>query len=68
MFEAKFEFDLSDEVELIVSGERGIVIGRAEFVVAEQQYLLRYKCADGRAVEAWWTEDALVGIGMHKNS
>jgi hypothetical protein len=51
--------DLKKTVTIVVSGETGEVIGRAEYVYAEPSYLVRYKDADGRAVESWWTESAL---------
>lgn len=53
-------FELKQYVTIAVSGEQGQVIGRAEFAHAEPSYLVRYKCADGRALEAWWNESALV--------
>lgn len=53
------KFNLKQIVVITASGEQGEVIARAEYVVAEPSYLIRYKCADGRAVEAWWTESAL---------
>ncbi|GAM63648.1 phage protein [Vibrio ishigakensis] len=54
-----FKFDLNDEVEIICSGECGLVIGRAEYSKESNQYFVRYKSADGRAVEQWWSESAL---------
>lgn len=53
------KFELKKTVTIAASGEQGEVIGRAEYAHAEPSYLVRYKCADGRAVEAWWTESAL---------
>jgi len=41
------------------SGENGEVIARAQYATSEDTYLLRYKSADGRAVEAWWGESAI---------
>jgi hypothetical protein len=55
----EFRFPLGYEVRIVASGERGEVIGRAEYEACENQYLLRYKAADGRAVESWWSESAL---------
>lgn len=54
-----FSFQLNDTVEITVSGERGTVIGRAEYTACENAYFLRMRGADGRAVEAWWSESAL---------
>lgn len=55
-----FSFPLNAEVVITASGEKGIVIGRAEYTTSQPSYLLRYRSADGRAVEAWWSQDALV--------
>lgn len=54
-----FMFALNDNVAIIESGEIGLVVGRAEYTYADNSYLIRYCAGDGRAVEAWWTEDAL---------
>lgn len=54
-----FEFSLSDPVRIVASDETGEVIARAEYLTAENGYLIRYKSADGRAVESWWGESAL---------
>ena len=53
------KFELKQTVTISASGEVGEVIGRAEYTTSEPQYMLRYKSADGRAVEAWWAESAL---------
>lgn len=52
-------FNLNDRVRLIGSGESGAVVGRAEYTFCEPAYLIRYKSADGRQVEQWWTDNAL---------
>ena len=54
-----FKHELLDNVSIKVSGEIGIVVGRSDSATSVDQYLLQYKCADGRAVEAWWNESAL---------
>ena len=54
-----FKFELRALVSITVSGEQGEVIGRAEYTTMQPSYLVRYRSADGRAVEAWWSEDAL---------
>lgn len=54
-----FKFKLGEKVTVEVSGESGEILGRAEYTTAENNYFLRYKSADGRAVEAWWQEGAL---------
>ena len=53
------KFELKQDVTIMASDEHGVVIGRAEYAYADPSYLVRYKCADGRAVESWWTESAL---------
>ena len=53
------KFNLNQEVKITASGESGEVTGRAEWNHAEPSYNIRYKAADGRAVESWWTESAL---------
>lgn len=55
----QFKFDLDQQVKIDVSGEQGKVLARAEYSTAENNYYIRYKSADGRAVEAWWQESAL---------
>jgi len=54
------QFLLNQLVDITISGEQGIVIGRAEYMTSEHQYLIRYcKRSTGEAVEAWWAESAL---------
>lgn len=56
----KWKFGLHDDVRISVSGEVGTVIGRAEYASSnERSFLLRYRAADGCAVESWWPESAL---------
>jgi hypothetical protein len=57
-----FKFKMGATVRIRASGEAGEVIGRAEYSTAINNYYLRYQSADGRATEAWWTEDALEAI------
>lgn len=54
-----FKFNLGQTVVISVSGETGEVIARAEYKTSAESYYVRYRSADGRAVEAWWQEDAL---------
>lgn len=56
-----FKFNLGQSVVIECSGETGQVVGRAEYLSGEQSYQVRYKAADGRAVETWWNESALTG-------
>jgi hypothetical protein len=53
------QFDLGQRVEISESGERAMIEGRAEYITADPTYFIRYKTAEGVAVEKWWTETAL---------
>ncbi len=55
----KFKFELGQDVTITASGEKGIVIGRAEYLHCENSNQIRYKAADGRATEKWWADSAL---------
>lgn len=39
--------------------EAGHVIARSESLEGDNQYFVRYRAADGRQVEQWWTENAI---------
>lgn len=54
-----FKFELKQQVKITASDESGEVIARAEYSESSPAYLVRYKAADGRAVEQWWNESAL---------
>lgn len=54
-----FKFEMNSRVEIIESGETGVVVGRAEHNYCDAMYQVRYRSADGRAVEVWWTETSL---------
>jgi len=54
-----FLFVLGDSVRISCSQEAGQIVGRAQYLNAENQYLIRYKKANGEAVERWWGESAL---------
>lgn len=56
-----FEFALGQIVEIIVSGERGTVTGRAEYDNAGNSYLLVYCGKDG-ATQNWWDETRLQAV------
>lgn len=58
-----FKFKLRQLLQIMASGESGECIARSEHAAAEPQYMLRYKAADGRATEQWWTERALAAVG-----
>ena len=56
------KFNIGQQVQINVSEEKGVVIGRAEYAESEPNYWIRYKTIDGRATEQWWAEKALTGI------
>lgn len=56
------KFNMNQIVKLIASGESGTVVGRAEYAHSEPSYLVRYKAADGRQVEGWWSESAIEAV------
>lgn len=58
----EFQYFMYQEVRLVASEERGKIIGRAEFAASENTYLVRYKAGDGRQVESWWGESAIMKI------
>lgn len=55
-----FVFALLESVELVASGERGVVVARTESVDSDPEYLVRYVNAAGVLSEIWWPESALV--------
>lgn len=56
----EFAFELGSTVKLTMTDENGTVIGRSQYLKGENVYSVRYKAADGRQVEQWWIESALV--------
>ncbi|ENH0675905.1 hypothetical protein ABVX93_000917 [Escherichia coli] len=54
-----FKFELAQLVEVRISDEWGEVKARAQYVHGENQYLLHYKAADGRATTEWFGESML---------
>jgi hypothetical protein len=57
-----FRYELDQTVRLPLSDESGIVIGRAQYTDANNNYLVRYRSGDGRQVECWHTELAIEAI------
>lgn len=57
---SEFRFNIGDRVTISASGESGLVVGRAEYESGVVSFLVRYKAGDGRAVEVWWNDSALV--------
>lgn len=62
MHNHEFKFNLGDKVAIAISGESGTVKGCAEYATTENNYLVPYKAADGRAVEHWWSESELHAV------
>ncbi|ELN1222451.1 hypothetical protein RY692_000888 [Escherichia coli] len=56
---APFKFELSQLVEMRISDEWGEVKTRAQYADGENQYLIHYKAADGRATTEWFGESML---------
>lgn len=55
-----FAFDMDEKVNVRLSGEKGEVTARAEFIDSPNQYLVSYTAADGRFSQAWFTERDLI--------
>ncbi|MEE9923718.1 MAG: hypothetical protein PBV01_10200 [Brucella anthropi] len=55
----KWKLELGQTVTLAMSGEQGVVVGRAEYEIDEDCYLVRYKAGDGHLDENWWPESAI---------
>lgn len=54
-----FTHNLGDTAIHATSGESGQVIGRAEYLTSEPNYLVRHKTNTGNAAESWWAQSAL---------
>lgn len=54
-----FKFELGKKVKISISGEAGLIKGRAEYQDSPNQFYLHYQAADGRAVNSWFNEDEL---------
>ena len=55
----EFKYALGADVTISISGEEGTVVSRLDSENSEDQCQVRYKSADGRAVESWWVVSAL---------
>ncbi|PQQ22027.1 hypothetical protein [Photorhabdus hindustanensis] len=51
-----FKYKLGQAVQVIISGEKGHIKARAEYIHSASQYLIHYQAADGRARDAWFDE------------
>ncbi|KNC93755.1 hypothetical protein [Trabulsiella odontotermitis] len=54
-----FKHELSQAIQVTVSGETGHVKGRAEYTTMNNQYYIHYLAADGRGADGWFGEDEL---------
>ena len=60
------KYKLNQKIKLALTEEQGIVIGIADYAESEEagmRYYVRYKAADGRQVEEWFTDGALRSLG-----
>lgn len=48
------DFQIGNKVELIVSGETGVVIGKATYLEGGTQHQVHYKDANGCAKTEWF--------------
>jgi hypothetical protein len=56
---SRWEFELNQNVALSLSGEKGIVVGRAEYVNAPNSYRVRYVDAHGCQQCEWFDADSI---------
>ncbi|SON54331.1 hypothetical protein HDIA_0790 [Hartmannibacter diazotrophicus] len=59
---AVFKFEMNQRVALSMSGEYGVVIGRAEYLDLAPQYYIRYVDGTDRQVQDWIPESALTAL------
>lgn len=57
-----FKFEMDSKVKIEMSGETGVIRGRAEYVIGENTYYIRYLANDGRAVSGWKDESEIVAV------
>ena len=57
-----FKFELSQLVTMRISDEWGEVQARAQYANGENQYLIHYQAADGRATTEWFGESMLIAM------
>ena len=57
-----FKFELSQLVTMRISEEWGEVQARAQYANGENQYLIHYQAADGRASTEWFGESMLIAM------
>lgn len=54
-----FKFELTQAVQVTVSGEEGHIKARAEYTTSGNHYFIHYLTADGRAADRWFEESEL---------
>lgn len=54
-----FKHELTQAVQVTISGEQGHIKARAEYANSTNQYLIHYLAADGRGVDGWFEEGEL---------
>lgn len=57
-----FNFSLDEQVEDTVTGFRGTITARAEYLNSPNQYLLENLDSTGRPIEYWVIESRIVSI------
>lgn len=57
-----FDFELGEKVQLAMSVEYGVVIGRAEYSESTSTYLVRYLDSTGCQMERWFQAPALASL------
>lgn len=57
------KFKLGENVQLALSKEKGVIVGRAEYSDSVPGYLIRYVAADGRQTECWFKASEFVVEG-----
>jgi hypothetical protein len=55
----RFKYELTQVVQVTISGEEGHIKGRAEYANCCNQYYIHYLTADGCAVDRWFDEGEL---------
>jgi hypothetical protein len=51
--------EINQNVQLALSGELGVIIGKATYRDLPDSYLVRYVAADGRQVQDWFENSAI---------
>lgn len=55
----EFAFSLNTSVEDYVTGLKGIITARAEYIDRPNHYLVESMDSTGRPIEEWFTEDRI---------